>query len=156
MLDHFRTQLGSREFENSALRQEVSALKKALLLGRGVSTDLPPPAPLPEQSAAETLAKTASSSNSQPVWPNLANSTWGVMSPGGTSISPSPAPAARKGLQENMNPALNNQASLSGSGPLGGPKPNINSFDGFADLNPFTMKTLDAYVSLLQFPILHF
>ena len=50
----------------------------------------------------------------------------------------------RKGLQENMNPAMNAQPHLGGAG-LGATK-GLGGFDGFSDLNPFTMKTLDAYV----------
>ena len=47
-----------------ALRQEIEALKRSLLDGRGtnapsyedVTSNLPPPAPLPERSAADMLA----------------------------------------------------------------------------------------------------
>jgi hypothetical protein len=45
-----------QELENLALRQEISSLKKPFLEGRGVINSLPPPAPHPEQSAAETLS----------------------------------------------------------------------------------------------------
>ncbi|KAJ3823834.1 hypothetical protein F5880DRAFT_1481435 [Lentinula raphanica] len=62
LLQAIRSELGSTQSENLALRQEVAALKKALLEGRvttGLTIDdlnLPPPAPLPERSAAEELA----------------------------------------------------------------------------------------------------
>jgi hypothetical protein len=55
-------------------------------------------------------------------------------------------------LQENINPSLNANSSINNVGlaTLGGPgKP--AAFDSFADTNPFTMKMLDAYVSLWHF-----
>jgi bZIP-type transcription factor MBZ1 len=67
-----------------------------------------------------------------------------------TTLVPDISTFVRKGLQENMNPSLN---AIPGS-PIGnGIASNkvLGGFDGFADLNPFTMKTLDAYVS---FPLL--
>ncbi|KAF8156635.1 hypothetical protein B0H34DRAFT_469226 [Crassisporium funariophilum] len=163
MLDHFRTQLGSQESENLALRQEISALKKALLEGRGGSINLPPPAPLPEHSAAETLAASASSIPSSPLLtantqkdlptsPRIGNTRfWGGMGMGGgitpvhTTLVPDISTLVKKGLQENMNPALNAQVGLGGAGAGIGPAKGLGGFDGFADLNPFTMKTLDAY-----------
>lgn len=56
LIDAIRTELGSTKSENSALRQEIAALKKALLDGRGRSDTpvLPPPAPLPAIPAAIT------------------------------------------------------------------------------------------------------
>ncbi|KAJ3987016.1 hypothetical protein F5890DRAFT_894082 [Lentinula detonsa] len=99
LLQTIRSELGSTQSENLALRQEVAALKKALLQGRGAAgmspsspssnirsgspvltirgvdvnlnsaaassgltiddLNLPPPAPLPERSAAEELATRA-------------------------------------------------------------------------------------------------
>jgi hypothetical protein len=167
MLDHFRTQLGSQESENLALRQEIAALKKALLDGRGGSVNLPPPAPLPEQSAAETLAATASSSthnvpqtstplltaNTQkdlPTSPRMGNRFWGGVGVGGgftpvhTTLVPDISTVVRKGLQENMNPALNAHVGLGAASNGIAPNKALPGFDGFADLNPFTMKTLDA------------
>ncbi|KAF9556614.1 hypothetical protein CPC08DRAFT_641353 [Agrocybe pediades] len=166
MLDHYRTQLGSTESENLALRQEIAALKKALLDGRNGTINLPPPAPLPEQSAAEALAAAAStststtSSTSAPLLtpntqkdlpssssPRMSNRFWGGLGVGGgytpvhTTLVPDVSTAVRRGLQENMNPALNGPLTGSGLGVNKG----LSGFDGFSDLNPFTMKTLDAY-----------
>ncbi|PPQ67329.1 hypothetical protein CVT26_007250 [Gymnopilus dilepis] len=187
MLDHFRTQLGSRESENFALRQEIAALKKALLDGRGGPINLPPPAPLPETSAAEALAlasaSTVSTSTSNALAPssplltpntqkdlpssprlgaNAANRFWGGVAgasglggggytPVHTTLVPDVGSVLRRGLlQENMNPALNGNGS-NNANTVDRSKVNMNmnstlsGFDGFADLNPFTMKTLDAY-----------
>ena len=167
MLDHFRTQLGSQESENIALRQEIAALKKALLEGRGGSVNLPPPAPLPEQSAAQILAATASSSsqatpqtssplltaNTQkdlPTSPRMGNRFWGGVGVGGgftpvhTAFVPDISTVVRKGLQENMNPSLNAHANISTPQTTIPQNKVLPGFDGFADLNPFTMKTLDA------------
>ena len=48
------------------------------------------------------------------------------------------------GLQENMNPALN---AMRDSGAFEiVPNKVVGGFDGFGNMNPFTMKTLDAYV----------
>ena len=74
LLDAIRSELGSTQSENYALRQEIATLKRVLLDGRGnvdfqtlslatgatpsdvlVGLNLPPPAPLPAQSAAETI-----------------------------------------------------------------------------------------------------
>jgi len=167
MLDHYRTQLGSTESENLALRQEIAALKKALLDGRNGPINLPPPAPLPEQSAAEALAAAASTSSStttsasSPLLtpntqkdlpasssPRMSNRFWGGLGVGGgytpvhTTLVPDVSSLVRRGLQENMNPALNGPLTGVGSG-LGVNK-GLSGFDGFSDLNPFTMKTLDA------------
>jgi hypothetical protein len=167
LLDHFRTKLGSQESENLALRQEIASLKNAFLEGRGVINNLPPPAPLPEQSAAETLSASNTNTNSTvqssplltantqkdlPNSPRGGPRFWGGVgmgvTPVHTTIVPDISTIMRNGLQENMNPSLNAMR--------GGPPNNNNNnkttlvgaagFDGFADLNPFTMKTLDAYV----------
>lgn len=64
LLEAIRTELGTSLSENVALRQEIAALKRGLLDGRGTNassyqdatSNLPPPAPLPEKSAADMLA----------------------------------------------------------------------------------------------------
>ena len=77
---------------------------------------------------------------------------WGGVGLGGgvtpvhTTIVPDISTILRNGLQENMNPSLNvMRDSSAGNGVA--PNKTLGGFDGFADLNPFTMKTLDAYVS---------
>ena len=79
------------------------------------------------------------------------SSTFGGVTPVHTNTIPDLlAGAAIKSpaLQENIDPSLNtngavNSVGLSTLGAAGKPAP----FDAFADLNPFTMKVLDAYVS---------
>ncbi|KAJ3513679.1 hypothetical protein NLJ89_g2818 [Agrocybe chaxingu] len=93
---------------------------------------------------------TANTLKDLPTSPRVGNRFWGGVGLGGgitpvhTTFVPDISTIVRKGLQENMNPALNAQANLntSGSGLTGKSLP---GFDGFADVNPFTMKTLDAY-----------
>jgi hypothetical protein len=63
--------------------------------------------------------------------------------------------ALKPTLQENINPALNNNNNINSVGlsTLGGPgKP--APFDSFMDTNPFTMKMLDACVCLVFFTFL--
>ncbi|KIY45056.1 hypothetical protein FISHEDRAFT_67157 [Fistulina hepatica ATCC 64428] len=194
LLGAIRSELGSTQSENFALRQEISALKKALLEGRGgAGMDvLVPPAPLSltPDTASVTLksdpAKSAlSSSSGALVTPNthkdvnpssLTGSFWGGLTPGGvtpvhtvllppTSFGPfSPSPfttspfisssdtsdeedeelskPAIKALQENINPALNVPSSLNtGLQPHLG----LHGFEGFADSQMFSMKTMDSY-----------
>ena len=176
LLDHFRTRLGSQESENLALRQEIATLKKALLDGRGGPINLPPPAPLPEQSAAETLASsntnvnttaaqsspllTANTQKDLPTSPRIGGPRfWGGVGMGGgvtpvhTTLVPDISTIVRNGLQENMNPSLNVLRSPSIGNGIG-PSKALGGFDGYADLNPFTMKTLDACVSLFASSIM--
>lgn len=63
VIDAIRTELGSTKSENNALRQEVAALKKAILEGRA-SPMLPPPAPLSPLSPLTSFASLQSSSSS--------------------------------------------------------------------------------------------
>ena len=124
MLDHFRTQLGSTE--NLALRQEIAALKQALLDTRNRPINLLSTAPLPEQSAAEAFAASASSStipspstssplftaNTQrdlPTSPRTGNRFWGGVGIGGgfTPAYSTPVPDistfVKRGVQENAD-----------------------------------------------------
>ncbi|KAJ8516330.1 hypothetical protein ONZ45_g6342 [Pleurotus djamor] len=215
LLQAIRTQLGETQSENVALRQEIDALKKALLSGHGrescVILNLPPPAPLPAQSAAEKLAAAASAPSTSLLTPNTQKDLpsaprvggkrsgfWGGLSPLGGGITPvhaaivpewgsilgqgvfgtsghssdsssassSPGPTTDYGSGEepavyindhkeleNINPRLNGavrEAQEDGYG-IGGTMPNgfggvgAGSLDGFADMNPFTMKTLEMY-----------
>ncbi|THH30208.1 hypothetical protein EUX98_g3992 [Antrodiella citrinella] len=72
LIDHIRTELLGSKSENSALRQEIHALKKALLEGRGLPTTpvLPPPAPLSSVSAS--AASTSKPTTKSPLMtPNI-------------------------------------------------------------------------------------
>jgi hypothetical protein len=163
LIDAIRTELGSSQSENATLRQEISALKKALLAcaDRAESPALPPPGPIPV-SVPATRATTSSSlvtPNTQkdlPSSPRLAASaakafwggstSFGGITPVHTTLIPEnfiqplanvkPLAGARaysSVLQENINPLLN-------SGSLG----EAASFDSYAGSNPFAMKMLDA------------
>ena len=77
-----------------------------------------------------------------------------------TALVPDVSVFATKGL-ENINPAMNGNGNggrtrerereRENVNPLAGKAGALGGFDGFADLNPFTMKTLDAYVFFLLF-----
>jgi hypothetical protein len=56
-----------------------------------------------------------------------------------------PILGAGAGLQENINPALNVPLADAGNG-RDQVNLNTNSFDGFAEINPFTVKALDSLV----------
>ena len=73
----------------------------------------------------------------------------GGVTPVHTTIVPDISTIVRNGLQENMNPSLNAMRDTSAINGIG-PSKALGGFDGFADLNPFTMKTLDAYVSFFS------
>ena len=175
LIDAIRAELGSTKSENAALQQEIKALKRALLgtAGRASSPALPPPSPLPISAPSPAARSTASSSSL--LTPNMhkdlpstsprlaAKGFWGGSSTFG-GITPVHAvtipdliagAAIKPTLQENINPSLNTNSSANNIGlaTLGGPgKP--APFDSFADSNPFTMKTLDAYVSSYHLPFL--
>jgi bZIP-type transcription factor MBZ1 len=222
LLDAIRSELGSTQSENLALRQEIAALKRTLIEGRGIIStsltpstsdsnsdgpilNLPPPAPLPAQSAAALLAQqqttTTPAQNTIVSTPNFlipntqkdvsstsTNRFWGGVSGMGgmgmgmggitpvhrvvlpdvsvmgmglfgsssvfNSQEKSGAKVVEEGekLQENINPMLNGRTETKNTSP-GTPMTTMSTmgtssmgaFDGFADVNPFTMKTLDAY-----------
>ena len=174
LIDAIRTELGSTKSENSALRQEISALKKALLTGRAESPVLPPPGPIPPPVRASTTSSPLVTPNMHkdlPSSPRLASAksfwggsaTFGGITPVHTTLIPEsfaqplanvkPVGSDRSipaSLQENINPSLNvNKVGLAAAafGPVKGGKP--GAFDAFAENNPFTMKMLDAYVDFL-------
>jgi hypothetical protein len=140
LIDAIRSELGSSKSENTALRQEISALKKCLLDGRALP-DLPPPAELPPIPASPPLTPIPAASpvvtpNTQkdlPTSPRLSNRAfWGGL--GGMGVTPVHAafvpPIAlasspilkpsifyeetvrSRVLQENLNPALNAYGGL--------------------------------------------
>ncbi|KAI5888648.1 uncharacterized protein SCHCODRAFT_02637307 [Schizophyllum commune H4-8] len=168
LLDAIRTDLTSTQSENQALRKEVEALKQALLAGRSGAVELPPPK---ELVSVQEMMEATSGNNARPstppsssddnlvkpntqkdLSPNANSAFWGGWGMGGgvtpvhTVLVPSPfeKDAQRKDLQENINPAMNENLN-----------PNLNArvsdiapkagFDGFADREMFTMKSLDAY-----------
>ncbi|KAI9462859.1 hypothetical protein BJY52DRAFT_1166811 [Lactarius psammicola] len=166
LIDAIRTELGSTRSENTALQQEIKALKKALLspAGRADSPVLPPPNPLPITPAASRSSASTSpllTPNTQKDLPATtsprlaAKAFWGGSSTPFGGITPVhtvtipdliAGAAIKPALQENINPALNNDNAINhvGLSTLGGPgKP--PPFDSFMDANPFTMKMLDAY-----------
>jgi hypothetical protein len=216
LLDAIRSELGSTQSENLALRQEIATLKRTLLEGRGIISstssedapilNLPPPAPLPAQSAATFLAQqqNATPAPATATLPNLltpntqkdvsstsTNRFWGGVSGlggmgmgmggitpvhrvvlpevsvmgmglfGSSSVFNSEEKSGKSGsgvegegrekLQENVNPMLNGatgtkNVNVNVNGGVGvGKGGAMGGFDGFADVNPFTMKTLDAY-----------
>ena len=173
LIDAIRDELGSTKLENVALRQEVDALKRAMLDGRA-NPVLPPPAPLmPTSSATNTKRNTGplAKPNTQKDLPTSPRATparafWGGSNTafGAGGITPVHAtlvpdfPAftetRSRDQQENINPALNLPCFGGVGTTTPNPKfplspfqqPNLGSnFDAFAELNPFTLKTLDAY-----------
>jgi hypothetical protein len=167
LIDAIRTELGSSQSENAALRQEIGALKKALLAsaGRADSPALPPPGPLATRAATSSSLVTPNTQKDLPSSPRLAASaskafwggsaSFGGVTPVHTTLIPenftqplaSVKSLARARtshiLQENINPSLN-------PGNAGLPHNAFASlskaapFDSYAEANPFTMKTLDA------------
>ncbi|KAH9060465.1 hypothetical protein EDB87DRAFT_1727773 [Lactarius vividus] len=151
LIDAIRSELGSSQSENAALRQEISTLKKALLASanRAESPVLPPPGPIPalpsavraSASSALVTPNTQKDLPSSPLTPvhttlipeNLIHPLASVKSlTGAHAHSPKP--------QENINPSLHSDnaslfSNLSKVGPL----------NTFARANPFTTKPFDAY-----------
>ncbi|KAH9059492.1 hypothetical protein EDB87DRAFT_1809886 [Lactarius vividus] len=161
LIDAIRTELGSTRSENAALQQEIKTLKKALLssAGRADSPALPPPSPLPISSRSSASTSPLLTPNTHKDLPATASPRlaakgfWGGSSTSFGGITPVhtvtipdliAGAALKPALQENINPALNNNINSVGLSTLGGPgKP--PPFDSFMDTNPFTMKMLDAY-----------
>ncbi|KAF7330943.1 BZIP domain-containing protein [Mycena venus] len=88
LLSAIRTELGSTQSENLALRQEIAALKRTLLDNRGPAPVLPPPAPLS---------------------PSL-----GALSPSASSVSSSASPSLSKDGSETL-PAAHTLKDIAGS-----------------------------------------
>ncbi|KAF7354771.1 BZIP domain-containing protein [Mycena sanguinolenta] len=63
LLSAIRSELGSTQSENLALRQEIAALKRTLLENRGPAPVLPPPAPLSSSIGSPSLSATSSPSS---------------------------------------------------------------------------------------------
>ncbi|KAJ6516513.1 hypothetical protein C8R45DRAFT_1059248 [Mycena sanguinolenta] len=73
LLSAIRSELGSTQSENVALRQEIAALKRTLLENRGPAPVLPPPAPLSSSIGSPSLS--AASSPSSPSLSKDSNET---------------------------------------------------------------------------------
>ncbi|KAF7968994.1 hypothetical protein HWV62_28728 [Athelia sp. TMB] len=191
LISAIRSELGSSQSENMALRQEIDALKKNILSNRApssptttspttaaptttspttASAPTPPRSPLP----TPNTQKDVPAAGARPFWGGVAgglgmgytpvHTTW--VPPLSLASGVGSAVLSRKGVgreQENINPHLNRapsppivspsmfvqatpakpkpspiQSGVQGVGAPGG-------FDAFADMNPFTLKTLDAY-----------
>ncbi|KAI9508333.1 hypothetical protein F5148DRAFT_1197394 [Russula earlei] len=173
LIDAIRTELGSSQSENAALKQEISALKKALLAcaGRADSPALLPPGPIPSsQVTRPTTGSSLVTPNTQkdlPSSPRLSgpavkafwggSTSFGGVTPVHTTLIPEnfaqplasvkPLAGAREHslmLQENINPLLN--AGKSGlSNNAFGTLPKPIPFDSYTEANSFTMKMLDPY-----------
>ncbi|KAI9465058.1 hypothetical protein BJY52DRAFT_761872 [Lactarius psammicola] len=170
LIDAIRSELGSSQSENAALRQEISALKKALLASadRAESPVLPPPGPIPAlapaaRASASSALVTPNTQKDLPSSPHLAASpskafwggstAFGGITPVHTTLIPEnfvhPL-ASVKSLagvrahspthKDHTNPSLN-----SGNASLFANLYKVGPFDTFAEANPFTMKMLDAY-----------
>ncbi|KAF8262564.1 hypothetical protein EI94DRAFT_1743410 [Lactarius quietus] len=170
LIDAIRSELGSSQSENAALRQEIGTLKKALLASadRAESPVLPPPGPIPALAPAARASATSSlvTPNTQkdlPSSPRLAalpsNAFWGGsasfggITPVHTTLIPEnfihplatvkslAATAAHNPTsKENINPSLN----FSNPSLFANPH-KMGPFDNFAEANSFAKKTLDAY-----------
>ncbi|KAF7292009.1 BZIP domain-containing protein [Mycena indigotica] len=90
LLEAIRTELGSTQSENVALRQEIATLKRTLLENRGPAPVLPPPAPL---STTSSPVPSTSSGSPLPTFRtdkdiDISNRRfWGGVSLGGNNIT---------------------------------------------------------------------
>jgi hypothetical protein len=169
LIDAIRSELGSSQSENVVLRQEISALKKALLASadRAESPVLPPPGPIPAlapavRAGASSSLVTPNTQKDLPSSPRLAASpskafwggsaSFGGITPVHTTLIPenfihplagvkslTAAPAHSPTSKENINPSLHSGNSSLLSNPN-----KVGRFDTCPEANPFIMKTLDA------------
>jgi len=164
LIDAIRTELGSSQSENAALRQEINALKKALLAsaGRADSPALPPPGPIPPPATRATTSSSLVTPNTQkdlPSSPHLAASpakafwggsaSFGGITPVHTTLIPEnfaqplasvkPLAGARA-----YNPILNKSGNSGISSNALSNLSKVAPFDSYAEANPLTMKMLDA------------
>ncbi|KAJ6572259.1 hypothetical protein B0H19DRAFT_1231778 [Mycena capillaripes] len=184
LLSAIRSELGSTQSENLALRQEIAALKRTLLDNRGPAPVLPPPAPLSSPSlsalaspslsspssssatkkedlpAAHTLKDVSTSNTNSRFWAGAHGVGMGgytsvhtahrieLFGAGAWSASPFAESTNAPQQQENLNPALNNspvtEVLRSGLG-LGAATGAPAQDPAWGDVNPFTVRSLDAY-----------
>ncbi|KAJ7880753.1 hypothetical protein B0H14DRAFT_3106117 [Mycena olivaceomarginata] len=170
LLSAIRSELGSTQSENLALRQEIATLKRTLLDNRGPALVLPPPAPLSSPSPSSVSSATSSPKESElpaaHTLKDIAGSSssaatsrfWGgahALGMGGytsvhTARIPELLPSPPPQQQENLNPALNGSVKVtevlrSGLGLGAGTGPAGVQADAFGDANPFTVRSLDQY-----------
>jgi len=84
LLEAIRSELGSTQSENLALRQEIAALKKVLLEGGTTdlpSLNLPPPAPLPLGLGATSPNLTSQGAKPPPASTNVVSSPSSALTP---------------------------------------------------------------------------
>ncbi|KAF7974956.1 hypothetical protein HWV62_10679 [Athelia sp. TMB] len=185
LISAIRSELGSSQSENMALRQEIDALKKNILSNRAPTASSPitaasptttspttASAPTPPRSPLPTpnTQKDVPAAGARPFWGGVAgglgmgytpvHTTW--VPPLSLASSVGSAVLSRKGAggreQENINPHLNRAPSppivspsmFVQATPAKPKSPGLQvgqaaGFDAFADMNPFTLKTLDAY-----------
>jgi bZIP-type transcription factor MBZ1 len=178
LIDAIRSELGSSQSENATLRQEITALKKALLAcaGRAESPALPPPGPIPTPASSARVTTTSPlvTPNTQkdlPSSPRLAASASKAFWGGSTSFG-GVTPVHTTLIPENFVQPLASVKPFTGarlysptfpeninsSSNPGKPSPSANGFgdlsklapfDTFAEANPFTMKMLDAFVTYI-------
>ncbi|KAJ7056165.1 hypothetical protein C8F01DRAFT_1156996 [Mycena amicta] len=158
LLEAIRAELGSSQSENVALRQEIATLKRTLLENRGPAPVLPPPAPLSVTATSTPVASTSTlPTNITSVHtariPDLLGANPFADSPFAQATGQEHAQVRIQ--QENLNPLLNPPAGQNkvpevlrsgiglGAG-TGAPNTGVTG-DAFGDLNPFTVRSLDAY-----------
>lgn len=95
-----------------------------------------------------TTSRIGSSSSGAAFWGGVGGGVGGGgFTPVHTTLVPDMSMVLRRALMENINPELNQQqypAQAAGQGQVNG-RFGMGGFEGFADNNPFTLKTLDAY-----------
>ena len=162
----YREELSTTKSENNELKKEIERLRKAILEGRtgnlfdkAAANDTPASTTVLSQTntKARNTRSSLAKANRNKDLPSTGsrNGFWGgsVLGSGATPVHTtlipdfdvstlSGKPKAPAPLQENLNPLLNSsllpKPALPSSTGLGG-------FDGFADNNSFTYKTLESY-----------
>ncbi|KIY70342.1 hypothetical protein CYLTODRAFT_488144 [Cylindrobasidium torrendii FP15055 ss-10] len=156
LLNAIRAELGNTQSENQALRQEIAALKRALLDGKSASElkiedipvlNLPPPGPLPSTSAPRTSSPAPAllTPNTQKdVGSSSAGSFWGGVRMGGgiTPVHTVLMPEnVGKPVQKDTTPAMPTDARVR----LPTPLEKLSTWDGLPDNHPLGSKHFDLH-----------